>query len=438
MNRRNKRSVSTGTIFMLTLTSLVLIGFFALLPTLTGTTNISTNAIDLAVKLDQSFSQLISFQANHNQSSAPSNTALKPLTTPVPTVTPSPTAPPVKRFTLCASGSIQLDSGALSSLTDKDTGYRFDLLLNSLGSALQSDLTITTLRNAVIPTDKLSSFNMPAELLNALKTAGIDAVCVSHPNALNAGLSGLSATKSSIISAGMTPYGLYTTPNERENAVTGSANEVYVGLLSYQNDWSSSSKNKTGKEEFAYVYAPLEIETIRRDIAQLRQNGAEVIIVSLCWGKTTATSPTAAQREQAQQIADAGADIILGTNPQAVFPVEILTAQRGDGKYHPVLCAYSMGNLFTYDRESRANLAGMLLRADVQYDAATGTVAFDNLSYDPTYCWRGKIDGITRTAVLSAHEALAPDFVDQKQLDIMNRCYTLITDVMKDGVLKER
>lgn len=438
MNRRNKRSVSTGTIFMLTLTSLVLIGFFALLPTLTGTTNISTNAIDLAVKLDQSFSQLISFQANHNQSNIPSNTALKPLTTPVPTATPSPTAPPVKRFTLCASGSIQLDSGALSSLTDKETGYHFDLLLDSLGSALQSDLTITTLRNAVIPTDKLSSFNMPVELLSALKTAGIDAVCVSYPNALNAGLSGLSATKSSIVNAGMTPYGLYTTPSERENAVTGSANGVYVGLLSYQNDWSSNSKNKTSKDEFAYVYAPLEIETIQKDIAQLRQNGAEVIIVSLCWGKTSATSPTAAQREQAQQIANAGADIILGTNPQAVFPVEILTAQRGDGKYHPVLCAYSMGNLFTYDRESRANLAGILLRADVQYDAATGTIAFDNLSYDPTYCWRGKIDGVTRTAVLSAHEELAPDFVDQKQLDVMKRCYALITDVMKDGVLKER
>lgn len=437
MNRRKKQGVSVGTIFMLTLTSLVLIGFFALLPTLTGTTNISTNAIDLAVKLDQSFSQLISYQTE-NKTNSPSNTAIALLTTPAPSATPAPTAPPVKRFTICATGAVQLDAGALSSLTDKDIGYRFDILLSSLGSMLQSDLTIATLRNAVIPTDKLSKFNMPVELLNALKTAGMDAVCVGHPNALNAGVNGLSATKNSIAAAGMTPYGLYTTSAERDAAVMGSANGVHVGLLSYQTELSNSSKKQLSKEEQAYVYAPLEIETIQNDIARLRQNGAEVIIVSLSWGKTSATSPTSAQREQAQQIADAGADLILGTNPQAVFPVEILTAQRGDGKYHPVLCAYSLGNLFTYDRESRANLAGILLRADIQYDPATGTVAFDQLSYDPTYCWRGKIDGITRTAVLSAHVEQAPDFVDQKQLDVMARCYKLISDVMKDSVLKER
>lgn len=52
--------------------------------------------------------------------------------------------------------------------------------------------------------------------------------------------------------------------------------------------------------------------------------------------------------------------------------MEILTADRGDGKYHPVLCAYSLGNLFTYDREKRATLASILLRSDVVYDPVTG------------------------------------------------------------------
>lgn len=437
MKRINRRGVSVGTIFMLTLTCLVLIGFFALLPTLTGTTNISTNAIDLAVKLDQSFSQLISFQST-SKPTASSPSALSPLTTPVPEVTNAPTLPPVKQFSLCAAGSIQLDSAALTSLTDKELGYRFDLMFESLGSMMQADLSIATLKNLVIPTDKLTSTNMPIDLLYAMKTAGIDAVCIGQTNGLNAGINGLAATKNSIATAGMMPYGLYTTPAERDAAAMGNANGVRIGLLSYQNELSSTGKNKLSKEEKTFAYVPLEIETIQNDISRMRNNGAEVIIVSLCWGKTSSTSPTNAQREQAQQIADAGADIILGTNPQAVFPVEILTAQRGDGKYHPVLCAYSMGNLFTFDRESRANLAGILLHADVQYDPNTRTVAFDNLSYDPTYCWRGKIDGTTRTAIMSAHEGLAPDFVDQKQLDVMRRCYKLITEVMMGGVLKER
>ena len=36
------------------------------------------------------------------------------------------------------------------------------------------------------------------------------------------------------------------------------------------------------------------------------------------------------------------------------------------------------------------------LRSDVVYDPATGCVAFDNLTYTPTYSWRGKEDDITR------------------------------------------
>lgn len=435
--RNKRRGISTGTIFMLTLTALVLIGFAALLPRLTGSTSISTNAIELAVKIDESFSQLLSAQSS-KPVNKPSNTAFAPLTTAVPTSTPSPTTQPVKRFSLCASGVIQLDNGSLSSMTDKETGYHFEWLLGQLGNSLQADLTITTLKNLVIPTDKLSATNMPVELLAAMKTAGIDAVSVGHHAALNAGVNGLAATKTSIRNAGILPYGLYASQEERNAPVLYNANGVSVALLSYQNEISSTGSKKTSKEEQAFAYAPIEISIIQQDIAKARSCGAEVVIVSLCWGRTSATAATNDQRAQAQQIADAGADVILGTNPQAVFPVEILTAQRGDGKYHPVLCAYSMGNLFTFDRESRVNLAGLLLHADVQYDPATGTVAFDNLVYDPTYCWRGKVDGVTRTGVLSAVADNAPAFVDENQLGVMGRCYNLISEVMKDGVLKER
>ncbi len=430
--------MSVGTILTLTLTCLVMIGFFALLPSLTGNTDIRTNALELAVKLDESFSQIISTPTQYT-ASKPTHTAIVPqATAQAPVQTPAPTAEPVKRFSLCAAGSIQLDSGALGSLTDKNTGYHFDWLFSHLGTRLQSDLTIATLRNQVIPTDKLSASNMPVELLTAMKTAGIDAVCLGHYGALNAGVEGLSATKRSISGAGMLPYGVYTSPEERSSAVLTTVNGVQVALLSYQSELSSTGEKKTSKEERTYVYAPLTVETIQADIQSMRRQGAEVVIVSLCWGKTAASSPTKEQRTQAQQLADAGADVILGTNPQAVFPVEVLTAQRGDQKYHPVLCAYSMGNLFTYDREKRANLAGILLHADVQYDPATGLVAFDQLTYDPTYCWRGKVDGATRVAVLSAKVDQAPDFVDDNQRGVMGRCYALITEVMQESVLTEK
>ena len=157
------------------------------------------------------------------------------------------------------------------------------------------------------------------------------------------------------------------------------------------------------------------------------------MVVSLCWGKAGASSPTSTQKELAQGIADAGADIILGTHPGALQSVDILTAQRGDGKYHPVLCAYSLGNLFSYDREKRATLASILLQADVVYDPTTGCVAFDTLSYIPTYSWRGKEDGVTRYRVILNDGRTYPDYVDENQQGVMERCFTLVSDVMENS-----
>ena len=175
-----------------------------------------------------------------------------------------------------------------------------------------------------------------------------------------------------------------------------------------------------------------KLPVIADDITKVRQAGAKVVVVSLCWGKAGATAPTSTQTELAQGIADAGADIILGTHSGTLQTVEILTADRGDGKYHPVLCAYSLGNLFTYDREKRATLASILLRSDVVYDPVTGCVAFDNLSYTPTYSWRGKEDDVTRYRVILNDGQTYPDYVDDTQKGVMERCLTLVNDVMAD------
>lgn len=230
----------------------------------------------------------------------------------------------------------------------------------------------------------------------------------------------------------MTPYGVYASQQERDSLTLVEVNGISVALLSYQNELTSSGKRQTTDEEQAFVIASQQLPVIADDIAKVRQAGAKVVVVSLCWGKAGATAPTSTQTELAQGIADAGADIILGTHSGTLQTVEILTADRGDGKYHPVLCAYSLGNLFTYDREKRTTLASILLRSDVVYDPATGCVAFDNLSYTPTYSWRGKEDDVTRYRVILNDGQTYPDYVDDTQKGVMERCLTLVNDVMAD------
>ncbi len=428
--RRSRRGVSLGTVVMLLLTIVVLGGFCALLPRLTGVTDVRTNAAELAVAIDQSLSQIAASGVSL-VGPTPQASVLPPssLATATPTAA-APTTPPEQRFTLCAAGSIQINSNVQKALTDDGT-YRFDILFGDLEGDLIADLSIATLENNVIGSAKLSDSNIPADVLVPLRETGVNALCLGYYGALNGGVAGLVETQQAVSTAGMTPYGVYASQQERDSLKLMDVNGISVALLSYQNELTSSGKRQTSDEEQAFAIASQQLPVISDDISKVRQAGAKVVVVSLCWGKEGATAPTSTQTELAQGIANAGADIILGTHSGTLQTVEILTAERGDGKYHPVLCAYSLGNLFTYDREQRSTLASILLRSDVVYDPATGCVAFDNLTYTPTYSWRGKEDDITRYRVILNDGQTYPDYVDDTQRGVMERCLTLVTDVME-------
>lgn len=433
---RNRRGISLGTAVMLIVTCSVLAGFCTLLPKLTGNTDVRVDASQLAVAIDNSLSQLVSSAVSR----APMSTPLKPQATVLPpeslATVPPPTTAPKYRFSLCAAGNIKLNSAVQKALTDEDI-YRFDILFDTMAGSMAADISIATLENNVIPSVKPSDSNLPAQALTAIRSTGINALCLGYFGALDGGIDGLVETKQSISDVGITPYGVYASGEERNQMVMLDVNGVSVALLSYQNELTSASKRKTSDEEQAFAIASQQLPTISSDIATVKQRGAQVIIVSLCWGKVGATSPTATQRELAQSVADAGADVILGTHSGTLQTVELLTANRGDGKYHPTLCAYSLGNLFTYDREKRASLASILLNTEIEYDTATGCVAFDNFSYTPTYSWRGKQDGKTRYRALLNDGVTYPDFVDKDQKAVMERCLTLVNDVMAESPIPQ-
>lgn len=435
--RGRRKGVSFGTVFMLMMTVLVVAGFGYLVPRLTGTADIRIDARELFVAMDSTVRELGAplgqgYATQPPQSATPAPILINPTEEPV-LVTPRVDY----SFTFTAGGAINIDTAVQKTMAGNG-GYDFSKLLGGVKGELTGDLCLATLENTVIAEEKTSSVNIPVSALTALRQCGVNALCMGFEGALSGGVAGVAATIDAMKAAQIVPYGVYPTQNARNRLTLTQVKDVTVALLSYQDNLDSQSKRATSAEEQGFAVLQPTLPTITQDITSARAMGAQVVVVSLCWGKQNASAPTDSQRQLAQGIADAGADIIIGTHSQVLQTVELLSANRGDGGNHQTLCAYSLGNLLTSDREKRTRLASALLHATVRYDASTDTVSFEGLCYTPVYISRGKDASGKLVYRVLASDLPPPDDLDDKQRTVMKNCLELVTEKLADTPLTPR
>ena len=93
---------------------------------------------------------------------------------------------------------------------------------------------------------------------------------------------------------------------------------------------------------------------IAKQIAAAKQ-AADAVVVLPHWGTEYLYLPTESQRKWARFLADAGADLIIGTHPHVLQPVEEIKAK--DGRTVPVF--WSLGNFVSAQKRPGTMLGGM-------------------------------------------------------------------------------
>ena len=82
---------------------------------------------------------------------------------------------------------------------------------------------------------------------------------------------------------------------------------------------------------------------------------ADVVVVCPHWGTEYTFVPSSYQKKFAQQMTEAGADLIIGTHPHVIQPVEWVTAENGN----KALCYYSLGNYVSTQDRAQTMLEAM-------------------------------------------------------------------------------
>lgn len=194
-------------------------------------------------------------------------------------------------------------------------------------------------------------FNSPDSVADDLEKTGFNIINGATNHAYDQGVSGILHSIDVFNKHPQLTYlGLYKNEEEKQNIKIIKKNGIKIALLSF----NQYVNGVTYQKEIPYMIN--FHESIMWDNIQKAKQQADIIIVSCHWGSEYDNEPNSFQREMAQKIVDAGADVIIGTHTHTLQDVEYITAQDG----HKALVAYSLGNFISGMLNDNCQLEGML------------------------------------------------------------------------------
>ena len=154
--------------------------------------------------------------------------------------------------------------------------------------------------------------------------------------------------------------GSYSSFEERDKVVIKEKNNITYTMLNYTYGTNGIPVQK-GKEYLVNVWPAVTgtpesnteyinyKEQVKKDIEAVRDK-VDVLIVAMHWGVEYTHNPTAYEKDAAKYLADLGVDIIIGTHPHVIQPVEwiddtivfyslgnFLSAQKNDQNYNKMI-----------------------------------------------------------------------------------------------------
>lgn len=267
------------------------------------------------------------------------------------------------------------------------TGYRFDQFFGQISPVTKAgDLRICQMENPLSRDDtnlaRELSFNAPHEFATTVKSIGFDGCSTANNHAYDRGLSGLASTRSVMAANGLQAAGPAASACEKGQPVFYEAKGFKVAQLSYSYTLDNRiNGDQTGTPKDApwvadNLYAVRTPEGIEADAAEARKQGADIVVVSMHWGREY-KPVSAEQKKYADALLRSGqVDWIIGNHPHIVQP-----CQKIDGRY----VSYALGNLFS--GQQAAYLPGTAdgAYASVTFTRDAGGKISQSMTYQPTY-----------------------------------------------------
>lgn len=302
--------------------------------------------------------------AQPTSSAAPTTSTAKETTTAAPTeettdITVAVTVAEPKEITLVAVGDMLLHGGIHNSSLQPDGTYNYSHVFEHVRDrVMAADIAVANqeviLGGTELGVSSYPEFNSPQEFGDYLVDTGFDVILHASNHTMDKDTVGVLNTihfwKEQ--HPDITYLGINENEEERSTIRIVESNGLRIAMLNYTYGLNGFSLPK----ERPYLINLMDEQhksDIAADLKKAREE-ADFVIVYPHWGTEYVLEATDAQKEWAQFFADNGADLIIGTHPHVLEPVEQIEASDG----RQVLVYYSLGNFISIQYYNYSMLGG--------------------------------------------------------------------------------
>ena len=260
------------------------------------------------------------------------------------------------------------------------------------------------------------AFNTPDALGDALKDTGFDLVSTANNHCLDRGYDGMVRTLDVLDNLGLAHVGTYRSAEERaaQNGVhVADVGGIKVAFLSYTYGTNGIPVSKSHPDTVNILHTDymsdaqvLDTARIADDLAAAEALSPDLIAVIVHWGVEYQTTQNEHQEEIADFLFDHGADVILGSHPHVLQPMETRTLTDRDGTTHTGFVCWSLGNFISSQNDEYTDTT-VVLNLELTKNPNTGVTDVTKVGYVPLYMLdREQEVGGERFTLLDAHRGI--------------------------------
>lgn len=354
-----------------------------------------------------------------------------------PESTSGPTSESRPEITLVMVGDILLHTRVAESGRLEEGGYDFSAIFDEMrDETTAADLALVN-QEVIIGGEELGvsgypSFNAPYELGDALAEAGFDVVLHATNHALDKGGRGvmncLAFWEENYPDIAV--LGIHGSEEEKREIYLYEQDGIRIAILNY----TYGTNGIPMPADMPYAVDMLEREQVISDL-QRAEELADFVIVCPHWGTEYILQETEFQQEWAALFAENGADLVLGTHPHVIEPIEWVGEEPG------TLVYYSLGNFVNWTEgtgEGVANrMVGGMAKVTIGLDDG-GNAVVKSYGVEPLVCHVEKGFGGVKVYPLSEYTqelAARNEIVAQDAGFTYEYCVRLAEEVFNEKVL---